>query len=167
MHAIAQIEIVDGLMANAPGANGVMPLKLMGKDVYVVGGPYRKRPEELFGVKLAQEIRAKCDVDLPIRDFSIPDDRACHEAVKKAMEALMKHGRIYVGCMGGWGRTGLFLACLAKACGEGDPVQFVRATYTPRAVETREQEAFVEDFRAGDLFWFKVGLFWRNLFGLL
>lgn len=150
-----------------PRANGVLPLQIMGRKLLVVGGPYRKRYPELFGVKLAAEIHADCDVDLPIADFSVPDEAACRRAVERALEALYKRGTIYVGCYGGWGRTGLFLACLAKACGIAEPVKYVREHYTPRAVETRGQEDFVEAFDVSWVFWFKVGLFWRGLFRTL
>lgn len=131
------------------GANGVLRLDLLGKEVFVVGGPFRKAPNDAAGfvrVKLAQEIQAGCEIDLPIRDFSTPKVEPTVAAVKQTLDALAQNRLVYVGCMGGFGRTGLFLACLAKACGIADPVAAVRAQYTPHAVETPEQKRFVEDF---------------------
>jgi protein-tyrosine phosphatase len=53
--------------------------------------------------------------------------------------------RVEVGCLGGHGRTGTALACLAVLSGHspGDAVNWVRANYCSDAVETPEQEAFV------------------------
>ena len=56
-----------------------------------------------------------------------------------------------VGCLGGQGRTGLFLALLAKVWGIADPVKYVRRVYLRRAVETRDQEEWVADFEASGL----------------
>ncbi|HKE75437.1 MAG TPA: hypothetical protein VKB57_17570, partial [Acidimicrobiales bacterium] len=57
--------------------------------------------------------------------------------------------RVEIGCLGGHGRTGTALACLAVLCGHraGDAVAWVRAAYCPGAVETDEQAAFVAAFR--------------------
>ena len=61
--------------------------------------------------------------------------------------------------MGGWGRTGLFLALIAKVCGEKDPVAYVREHYAPHAVETKDQQAYVESFDVAAL---QRWLFWRS-----
>jgi protein-tyrosine phosphatase len=54
---------------------------------------------------------------------------------------------VHVGCRAGIGRTGLFLACLARAAGvEGDPIAHVRAQYDPHAAETAAQEAMARGF---------------------
>ena len=49
--------------------------------------------------------------------------------------------------MGGWGRTGLFLALLAKVCGVENPVTYVRENYSPRAVETTDQHRLRQGVR--------------------
>ena len=51
--------------------------------------------------------------------------------------------------MGGRGRTGTALACLAVLDGapSADAVAYVRQHYSPDAVETLEQASFVADFR--------------------
>jgi protein-tyrosine phosphatase len=51
--------------------------------------------------------------------------------------------------MGGSGRTGTALACLAVLDGTPatDAVAYVRKYYSPDAVETPEQASFVADFR--------------------
>ena len=78
-----------------------------------------------------------------------------HIAIQEALDGK----EVYVGCMGGWGRTGLFLALLAKVCGEETPILYVRTHYTPRAVETREQQEYVDNFDVGAL---RRWLFWTT-----
>ena len=53
-----------------------------------------------------------------------------------------------VGCLGGSGRTGTALACMAVLAGvpAAEAVPWVRAAYRPEAVETAEQEAWVQWF---------------------
>lgn len=50
-----------------------------------------------------------------------------------------------MGCIGGLGRTGTVLACMAILTGiaPGEAVQWVRDHYDPSAVETPEQEQWV------------------------
>jgi protein-tyrosine phosphatase len=55
---------------------------------------------------------------------------------------------VEVACYGGLGRTGTVLSCLAVRAGVHypDAVAWVREHYDPRAVETTEQDRFVERF---------------------
>ena len=54
---------------------------------------------------------------------------------------------VEIGYIGGHGRTGTALACLAILGGHSDDaVLWVRSAYCAQAVETAEQEAFVIDF---------------------
>ena len=113
---------------------------------YLYGGPYRKKPEGMKGVKMAAEINAQCDVSVPTRDYCVPDPKELEQGIRKTILMLAKGEKVYVGCMGGVGRTGLFMAVLLKAMGVKDPIKMVRECYSPHAVETEEQEAFVRDF---------------------
>ena len=148
------------------GANGVLPIKLGFNGAYfdmeVVGGPFDKyRPgvNGDFGVCVrAERVPATATIRLPIEDFNVPDDiEDVDNAIMATLEALLDGKRVYVGCMGGWGRTGLFLALLAKVAGNKDPVSYVRRLYTPRAVETDEQMAYVKNFDVAPL---QTRLFW-------
>ena len=139
----------------AIGANGVLPVKLGFNGAYfdfeIIGGPfdaYRPGVNADFGVCVrAERVPKTADVHLPIHDFDVPRDQSEVDiAIEDTFGALLAGKRVYVGCMGGWGRTGLFLALLAKVAGVADPVGYVRANYTPRAVETKEQMAYVHDF---------------------
>ena len=73
------------------------------------------------------------------------------------MLALLARARagdaVEIGCLGGHGRTGTALACLAVLTGTApdEAVAWVRRRYCDHAVETDAQRAFVERFeRAGD-----------------
>lgn len=138
------------------GANGGIQIKLgwagANKTITVIGGPYDNRPAGSFGVCVRAERVRPNNVHLPIHDFSVPtDDAAVREALRQTIKAALDGRQVYVGCMGGWGRTGLFLSLVAKVAGVEEPVGFVRRNYTPRAVETREQFDYVEGFDVSKL----------------
>jgi hypothetical protein len=87
-------------------------------------------------------------IDWP--DFGIPSDS---EFVHDALDDLHRRARsgasVEIGCLGGHGRTGTALACLAILAGTSpeEAVAWVRANYCAKAVETDEQENFVSAFR--------------------
>jgi protein-tyrosine phosphatase len=79
-------------------------------------------------------------------DFGVPDDPALVVAALRSLLGRARTGEpVEVGCLGGHGRTGTALACLAILAGlsAADAVAWVRAKYCPKAVETTGQEAFV------------------------
>ncbi|GAB2522586.1 protein-tyrosine phosphatase family protein [Nocardiopsis aegyptia] len=81
-------------------------------------------------------------------DFGLPSDRtAAGEALR---EAWTRAGgeRVELACMGGQGRTGTALACLAVLDGvpADEAVAYVRAHYLSGAVETPWQRRFVTRF---------------------
>lgn len=82
-------------------------------------------------------------------DFGVPSDPS---ALKGSLEQLLARARrgdlVELGCLGGHGRTGTALACLAVLTGtpRDEAVDWVRATYCTKAVETDEQRTFVETF---------------------
>ena len=81
-------------------------------------------------------------------DFGLPSDPA---AVRAALgEAWERAGRerVEVGCVGGRGRTGTGLACIAVLDGvpADQAVAYVRRHYHPDAVETPEQSRFAAEF---------------------
>ena len=81
-------------------------------------------------------------------DFRLPaDPAAAREAFVEAWERSATE-RVEVACMGGLGRTGTTLACIAVHDGvpAGEAVDYVRRRYNPRAVETPQQRRFVARF---------------------
>jgi len=140
--------------------NGVMAIDLGWAGAWlkfgIIGGPFdgfRRGMTGDFGVCVRAEYPPDdYDVWLPIRDFNVPESkRDTEHALERTLEAAMNGRRVYVGCTGGWGRTGLFLALLAKCCGEKDPVAYVRRVYSRRAVERPEQERYVKEFNVARL----------------
>lgn len=141
-----------------------------------MGGPYREKPTDIKGVKLAPEINAGSNVILDIPDFGIPTIHAVDDAVYQSLKILCNEGEIYIGCMGGIGRTGMFMAILIKTIGilnleaeektrwfkfkrffggspnhsdlgmRNFPVEWVRDEYLSTAVETDEQYSFVSRY---------------------
>ncbi|BCJ31303.1 protein phosphatase [Actinocatenispora sera] len=84
------------------------------------------------------------------RDFWLPADpddaaAALREAWRRAATE-----RVELACLGGKGRTGTALACLAVLDGvpAADAVDYVRTHYSPHAVETPWQRRYVRAFRA-------------------
>jgi len=109
--------------------------------------PYARDVQPDFGLYLdAQWAPPWAHERLDWPDFGVPADAA---AVVGALRSLLDRARrgetVELGCVGGHGRTGTALACLAvlAGCPAGDAVAWVRSNYCDKAVETPEQEAFV------------------------
>lgn len=129
------------------------------------GGPYRNKPKKMFGVKMAKEIDRPCDVDIPTEDFSVPDKKVMAWGLFHAYRGIKKHGVIYAGCMGGIGRTGLFMALMLRLAYEArtsdtsdrtdEHIGYLREHYHPHSVETPEQREYVRNF---NLFWLKLAV---------
>lgn len=81
-------------------------------------------------------------------DFGLPADDA--DALAALREALERADweRVELACLGGRGRTGTALSCLAVLDGvpASEAVAYVREHYSSHAVETPEQEAYVRAF---------------------
>lgn len=128
-------------------ALGQLKIPLSKRQYFVItGGPFADCPSNMVGVKMAREIKAKCAVDIPTEDFRTPDRKTLYRGLNKALDSILAGEPVYVGCMGGKGRTGLFLAVLVKAFGVKKPVEFVREHYYAHAVETADQYKFVKQF---------------------
>lgn len=70
--------------------------------------------------------------------------------IQDALARARAGERVEIGCLGGQGRTGTVLACMAVLAGvsASEAVTWVRRNYSPTAVETPEQEAWVLWFAA-------------------
>lgn len=83
-------------------------------------------------------------IDWP--DFGLPASRETAAGqIMAAFERAKSGERGEIGCIGGLGRTGTVLACMAILSGvpADQAVEWVRTHYDPHAVETCEQEEWV------------------------
>ncbi len=108
--------------------------------------PYARARDPDYGLYLDSRWQPPWDhghADWP--DFGVPANaEAVVEALSAAAERARSGRNVEVGCLGGHGRTGTALACLAvlAGCPARDAVAWVRSSYCTKAVETPEQEAF-------------------------
>ncbi len=86
-------------------------------------------------------------IHLPIEDFGVPTRPALDEAVAQTLKLARAGKSIAVHCSAGIGRTGLFLAELAKkAMGlDGERALYWVRLYVPGAVEREGQRGIVVD----------------------
>jgi protein-tyrosine phosphatase len=107
-------------------------------------------PERSFGLYLDARWQPSWPADLiEWEDLGLPEDA---ESAARMIEAAFMRARrgelVEVGCLGGIGRTGTVLACMAVLAGvpPAKAVAWVRDAYNPEAVETAEQENWVHWF---------------------
>jgi protein-tyrosine phosphatase len=109
--------------------------------------PYARARDPDYGVYLDARWQPPWDhgyIDWP--DFGVPTNKAAMvDALKSVLERVRSGQHVEVGCLGGHGRTGTALACLAALTGypARDAVAWVRSSYCAKAVETPGQAAFV------------------------
>lgn len=120
-----------------------------GTTVEAVGIQERRpdKPGRDYGFYLDARWRPTWNADvIEWEDFGLPADaEATAKAIGKTFTRATRGERVEVGCIGGLGRTGTVLACMAILAGiaPGKAVQWVRDHYDPAAVETPEQEDWV------------------------
>lgn len=109
--------------------------------------PYSRARDPDYGLYLDPRWQPPWEhghIDWP--DFGVPEStQAVIEALKIILERARSGQDVEVGCLGGHGRTGTALACLAVLAGHParHAVTWVRSSYCTKAVETPEQEAFI------------------------
>jgi hypothetical protein len=80
-------------------------------------------------------------------DFGVPTDAAvANREIRGAFERARAGQRVEVACVGGHGRTGTVLACMAILSGvpANEAVEWVRQTYCRRAVQEPSQQYWIE-----------------------
>src|SRR4030066_1543908 len=86
-------------------------------------------------------------IHLPIPDFDVPSKEDLDEAIKKTVEHAQAGQNIVIHCHAGLGRTGLFVAYLAKevlGLSSEEAIHWTRK-YIPHALETHEQKKMIID----------------------
>lgn len=78
-----------------------------------------------------------------IQDANIPEDTTSFTELINWLAEVSVTESIFVGCIGGHGRTGMVLAALVSVLGVSDAVTYVRSKYCTKAVETSGQIAFL------------------------
>jgi hypothetical protein len=117
---------------------------------FFVDDPYTRDVLPSFGLYLDERWAPSWPhnhVDWP--DFGVPmDGDALRVALLDLLDRARRGESVEMGCLGGHGRTGTALACLAVLTGTpaGEAVAWVRANYCKKAVETDEQESLVRHF---------------------
>lgn len=135
-------------------------------DWKVYAGRFIDAPKSGFkNICLRAEIQprdlAGASYFFPVVDFSIPKVRPTTFALAWIIwQGVARKRKVYVGCMGGVGRTGMVLALLARVVYRmdgGNAIARVRRYYAPHAVETLEQEKFVRAFPTTNLNkWYRI-----------
>ncbi|MDT7568872.1 MAG: hypothetical protein QOG76_7496 [Pseudonocardiales bacterium] len=103
---------------------------------------FRARPHEAWRPDWAADW-----VDWP--DFRTPrDDKLCANRIEHTYRLAHAGRRVEVACVGGTGRTGTVIACLAVLAGHpaADALRWTRDHYRPRAVETPGQRRWIQWF---------------------
>jgi len=153
---VAVLGQTDPKRVKAQRARGGFEVKVFGPRCTVFGGPYTNASDfpDAWRVNMADEHRGdSANVFVPTRDFSLPPEKEFRRALVSTVMALYLGMDVYVGCMGGSGRTGTFLAVLVAALDKAEGVNptltrvaRVRALYSGSAVETDAQKRFVEGY---------------------
>jgi hypothetical protein len=113
--------------------------------------PYGREQLPDFGVYLDKRWQPPWEhelLDWP--DFGLPQDRTDFaEALRRLLDRARAGDVVEIGCVGGHGRTGTAIACLAVLAGvvPDEATSWTRNHYCAGAVETSEQEALVAAFR--------------------
>lgn len=132
-HLVGSFPVLNGVIV---GGNSV--LNRVDFPVHIYLEPAAKR--------WSQNLTIHCDIP----DFGVPRDREqFYYAVVTARMALALGEDIFVGCRGGLGRTGMFIACvyaLAHDVSPEEAVRSVRTTYSRYAIETQEQVRYIQSF---------------------
>lgn len=83
----------------------------------------------------------------PIKNRGVPNTKIFINHLDKALGLLYEGKKIWIGCLGGHGRTGLFITCLYYALtSDRNSLYIVRDLYCSRAVESYAQYVFLEEF---------------------
>ncbi len=118
---------------------------------------YRLEEEGYYAVNLTAEGQhLPHSLSIPIRDFDVPQGNVLNgfeDNLRTMLQAALDGEKVFFGCMGGVGRTGIVLACLYKVFGVENTniVYYTRQNLDKHAIETPEQINFVKNFNPTNL----------------
>lgn len=124
-------------------------LTIQGGSCYTPQGTYDVEIFLCAGAKLPEYLVpwGTRYVRFPIQDMGVPTDfEAFDRLVSWTLKQIEAGKKVHVGCIGGHGRTGTFLAALVfKATGETDAINWLRKHYCHKAVESKKQVDWLHD----------------------
>ena len=87
------------------------------------------------------------EILVPVYDHEAPEDAEDFKRlIDWSAEQIRNGKKLHAGCIGGHGRTGVFLSALvAQFMGRTDAIQYVRKHYCDKAVESRAQVDFLAE----------------------
>jgi len=85
---------------------------------------------------------------LPINDQKTPSVEEVSDIINFISLKFVENKKILIHCVGGLGRSGMIAACYLKSIGlnSKDAIGIIREVRTVRAIETIEQETFVNEY---------------------
>jgi len=131
------------------------PLKLPGTDLVIYGGsclhPKVNDADVYIGFDAGMTLTKRVwpwtpgdEVRFKVQDMGVPDHVSdYHKLVDWTVVQLKADRKVHCGCIGGHGRTGMFLAAVVSKFGEKDAISYVRKNYCKKAVESSSQVKFL------------------------
>lgn len=129
-----------------------LAIKVDGKTYYVQGGTCIQTPPKDTDVFVGFDRGMKGTGRIfpwskgheflyPIKDMGVPQHLVNFKAMIAWLESMVLEGhKVYMGCIGGHGRTGLVMAALiTHMTGELGSIEYVRKHYCKKAVESQQQ----------------------------
>lgn len=131
-------------------------LKLPGSDKVVYGSNYQNpivKDADIYisfqsGMPvwpgMPWERDAPIQIEAAIPDMGVPKDPEQFKTLVQWAKSEIDSGKkLHGACIGGHGRTGMFLAALVSLYGEPDAISYVRKNYCTKAVESKVQVEFL------------------------
>lgn len=160
MHPVSLAAVIDNIMlyggasASPQADRYVFDMVIPVGGMHVFDGP----PGVIASGDIAEELGMPVIVSVPARDGMPPRIGYQHllrlsDFIRRKAKERQDEGmnyRVFVCCGGGHGRTGTMLAALIWYLELGkhaivDPIAHLREAYCPKAVETEEQIAWLEE----------------------